>query len=341
MITALQNKLDALKISGRVSNIKETDFFTCFYIDFLPDITLNKIRARRDDLELFFEGRTVEIDTDGGRVVLKVQKDTRPAVHTTNFLSTMAGGLDGFEIPLMIGEKEDGQKLFYDLVNMPHLLAGGSTGSGKSVFMHNCILSTLASSKSGIILIDIKRVEFSLYEGIPHLAANICYNSRQAAKTLRALYKVMMSRYETLQNSGARNIQEYRNRGGKMQYITVFIDELADLILSNRSIEDTLVRIAQLGRAAGIHLVLATQRPDASILSGLIRTNIPSRVCFAVQKATDSRIILDTSGGEKLRGAGDGLFMPIGSKTPVKFQAPYINTEDLEKLIEVARHVND
>lgn len=341
MIKSLENKLDALRISGRVSDIIDNDFFTGYKVDFLPDVTINKIKARAADLSLFFEGRPVEIETSGGAVVIKVLKEDRATVNINPFFQDIADGIGGHEIPFIIGQTENGTRLLYDLVKMPHLLAAGSTGSGKSVFLHNCILSALVSSKTSVILIDIKRVEFSIYEDIPHLAAPVCYTAREALETLKALCAVMDKRYSTLKTAGARNIMEYRDGGGKMQYITVFIDELADLILSNNRIESYLVRLAQLGRAAGIHLVVATQRPDASILSGLIRANIPSRVCFAVQKSTDSRIILDQTGGEKLRGAGDGLFMPIGSKTASRFQAPYITTGQLLETVEAARHCND
>lgn len=342
MIKALENKLQALKIPGRIVSVSDNDFYTLYNVAFNDDITLNKIRARREDISLFFDGSAVDIETDGGSILLKVPKKTGPNVSIYPFFKDLNNkAIDDQIIPLIIGKNEDGQRLYYDLCNMPHVLIGGATGSGKSVFMHNCILSALACCKTSVVLIDVKRVEFSIYENIPHLAAPICYNSRDALKTLTAVCDVMSARYETLKQHNARNIKEYRDNGGKMQYITVFIDELADLILSNNKIEHYIIKLAQLGRAAGIHLVVATQRPDASILSGLIRANIPTRVCFAVQKATDSRIILDVGGGEKLRGAGDGLFLPIGSKSPLHFQAPYISTPDLLKLIDSARHCND
>lgn len=336
----LEKKLQALRIPGTVAAVSENSFFITCRVNFASDVTINKVKARRDDLALFLGG-PVEIETDAGAVLIKLQKNGRGVIGLYDFTCDISNGVDGLEIPVIIGQTENGEKLYYDLVKMPHMLAGGATGSGKSVFMHNCILSMLYSCKVNLILIDVKRVEFSIYEGLPHLAAPICYDSNTAVDTLRTLCGVMSRRYETLQGNGCRNIQEYRNRGGEMNYICVFVDELADLVLSNGKIEEYMIKLAQLGRAAGIHLIVATQRPDSHILSGLIRANIPTRVCFAVQKATDSRIILDMSGGEKLRGAGDGLFIPIGSKNPVRFQAPYISTAGLEKAVELARHVND
>lgn len=339
--TALENKLTALKIPGRTVSVSDNDFYTLYNVAFNDDITLNKIRARREDISLFFDGAAVDIETDGGSILLKVPKKTGPNVSIYPFFKDLKNGIDDQIIPLIIGKNEDGQRLYYDLCDMPHVLIGGATGSGKSVFIHNCIYSVLRSGLSHVVMIDVKKVEFSIYENIVHLCAPICYTARETLETLRKVCIVMDKRYETLKENNVRNISEYRKNGGDMQYITIFIDELADLLMTNKNIEKYIIRIAQLGRAAGIHLVTATQRPDSTILSGLIRANIPTRVCFAVQKAMDSRIILDMPGGERLKGKGDGLFLPIGSRTPIHFQAPYISTPDLLEIIETARRRND
>lgn len=333
MITTLENKLDALKIPGRVQDIKENNFYTNYHIVFSPEVTLNKIKARRDDLQLFFDGSAVDIETDGGNVVIKVAKNNRDIIGLYDFTCDI-DNLTDYEIPLIIGQKENGQKFYFDLVKAPHILAGGATGSGKSVFIHNLIISTLCAGKVALVLIDVKRVEFSIYEGIPQLAAPVSYDPKTAYQTLKNLNHEMERRYKLLKDNNCRTIKEYRDSIGRLDYIAVFIDELADLVLSNKKIELELIKLAQLGRAAGIHLIVATQRPDASILSGLIRANMPTRVCFAVQKAVDSRIILDMSGGELLKGSGDGLFIPIGSKNPVRFQSPYITTRALLETVE-------
>lgn len=338
--TLLEQKLSALKIPGRVQTVSENDFFTVYNIAFNADITINKIKARKDDLSLFF-GVPVDIETGSGLVKIKAKKDGRRVIPLYDFTVDIKNQTEK-NIPLIIGSTEDGRRLFYDLTKCPHILAGGSTGSGKSVFMHNLILSTFYSSGVNLLLIDVKRVEFSIYDNIPHLVAPICYDSKTALNALKNLCFEMDKRYKLLKDTNVRNISEYKQNGGKMNYICCFIDELADLMLSDKRIEKYLIRIAQLGRAAGIHLVVATQRPDSNVLSGLIRANIPTRVCFAVQKSTDSRIILDTSGGEKLGGAGDGLFLPIGSKNPIRFQSPYISTEGIQAAADIARkvHVN-
>lgn len=332
-IDAIQAKLSALKIPGIVTDINETGFATDISISFNPDVTFSRIKSRVSDLSIFF-GCNVEILSRSTEILLKIHNKQREVVASYDFFKEISGGCRKEVLPLVIGQDETGKRLFFDLVKAPHLLAAGSTGSGKSVFVHNCILSHIYSGRSSICLIDVKQVEFSLYEDIPHLAADIAYNSRDALNLLKNLCFTMDNRYTKLKSHGCRNIAEYP---GKMQYITLFIDELADLMLSDKRIEKYLVRIAQLGRAAGIHLIVATQRPDATILSGLIRANIPSRVCFAVQKATDSRIILDRTGGEKLQGNGDGLLLPIGQNTPVRFQAAFTPTETIQKVVDIAR----
>ena len=341
-IKSLEYKLQALKIAGRIAGYSDNDFYKCYTIYFDPNITLNKIKSRADDIGLFCGGiAEIETDHQTGAVILKILKRDRARVVIYDFTQELNAGKISGEIPLIIGSSENGTRLYYDLTTCPHLLTAGATGSGKSVFMHNCIVSAIYSGKCNIVLIDVKRVEFNRYENIPHLCHSIAYNPRAAFIALKDVNAEMIRRYELLKDNNCRNIQEYRQNGGKMNYITVFIDELADLLLDDQRIEKQLVKIAQLGRAAGIHLVVATQRPDAQIISGLIRVNIPSRVCFAVQKTADSRIILDQKGGENLRGAGDGLFLPIGSKHAVRFQAPYISTAALDEFIETARHVND
>ena len=337
----LSDKLTALKIPGTVTKTENNGFYTCYHVLFNPDITLAKIKARRDDIALFLDV-PVEIETgSGGAVIIKALKERRDPVGVYDFTCKLADGIPGHEIPLMIGTSETGSHIFYDLAKMPHLLAGGSTGSGKSVFMHNCILSTFYSGNCNLMLIDVKRVEFNIYENIPHLITPVIYDPAAAYKQLKNLCYEMDRRYQLLKDNNCRNVKEFRDRGHKLNYIAVFIDELCDLLMNNKKIESLIIRLAQLGRAAGIHLVVATQRPDSVVLSGLIRANIPTRVCFAVQKATDSRIILDAAGGESLRGAGDGLFLPIGNRSPVHFQAPFISTDALINAVKLARRVND
>lgn len=334
MTAALENKLNALRIPGKVINVSDNYFYTVFSVQFRDDIPLNRIKARKDDISLFLGSSNIDIETGKGQILLKVPKMKKDLLNIYDFTRDIFN--NDYKIPLIIGKAENGDNLYYDLVKCPHLLVAGSTGSGKSVFMHSLILSCLYSG-CNLAMIDVKKVEFSIYENIPHLVSPICYDNENALKLLENLCYTMDKRYETLKSNKCRNIDEYKNSGHNMNHIIIFIDELADLMLSNKNIEHYITRIAQLGRAAGIHLIVATQRPDSHILSGLIRVNIPSRVCFAVQKSTDSRIVLDCNGGENLNGNGDGLFLPIGSKAPIHFQAPFMTSEDIEKAVDMAR----
>lgn len=323
------------KINVSVAGSSENLFYSVY--DLIPgeNVTISKIKRILPDIQTWVKGSCV-LDIENG-IKLKIEHEKRPLLYSYDFTKEISEDARPEVLPLIIGEDEAGKRIFYDLVKMPHLLIGGSTGSGKSVFIHNCILSLMYGGRSSIILVDIKRVEFSLYENIPQLANSICYEVSETINMLKNLCFTMDNRYKLLKDNACRNIEEYQKNGGKMQYITLFIDELADLVIQNPKIEYYLIRLAQLGRAAGIHLVLATQRPDSTIISGLIRANIPSRICFSVQKATDSRIILDQSGGEKLRGGGDGLFIPIGSKKAIHFQAPFTSTSAIKQITGIAR----
>ena len=327
----LSLKLDALGISGDVRTIKENAFYDDIYINFLPSVTFNKVKSRKRDLEIFLDS-PVELTSGDGCIIIRLLKSERKTETLFDYLTPDLKTRG--TLPLIIGKTEDGGKLFFDLAKMPHLLIGGATGSGKSVFMNSCILSLVYGGVSGLCLIDVKRVEFSIYEGLANLNAPIAYDFRTAKKLLKNVCFTMDNRYKELQAAHCRSITEYNKKSNhKMQYITVIIDEMADLFMQDKTVEPLVVRIAQLGRAAGVHLILATQRPDSTIVSGLIRANVPSRVCFAVQKATDSRIILDESGGERLKGAGDGFFRPVGMPS-IRFQAPFIETDDIIKLIK-------
>lgn len=334
----LENKLSALKINGEVVKISENEFYFDIYIRFDMDITYNKIKARLKDLKIFLDA-PIDLSNEAGLVVLKVKKDRQtvlsPFAYYNRITKKDIPETAGKTLPLAIGQGENGQQIFFDLVKAPHLLVAGSTGSGKSVFIHNCIISLLCSAKSEIILVDVKKVEFSMYEGLSCLKTDICYDTKSTLKMLKNLVYEMEKRYDAFTSAHCRTISEYREKGYTMPYITLIIDELADLMMQDKRIEPLLVRLAQLGRASGIHLILATQRPDSTVLSGLIRANVPSRVCFAVQKATDSRIVLDMTGAENLAGSGEGLLLPIGSKKPTLFKAPYTTTQQIYDIVEM------
>jgi len=227
------------------------------------------------------------------------------------------------------------------LSQMPHLLVAGSTGSGKSIALNSLLVSLLyhASPTSlRLILIDPKMVEFSHFRGLPHLDGEVITETDQAIDRLNELTEMMDERYRFLNESNSRNILEFNeleDNSNKLSHMVVVIDELADLLMQEGSIiEDPIVRLAQKARAAGIHLIMATQRPTADIITGLIKTNVPGRLAFRVSSNVDSRVILNQKGAEALQGKGDGLFLNPAAKGLTRFQAPMVSLEEIERVTD-------
>ena len=250
------------------------------------------------------------------------------------------------EVPL--GKAVDGSARSFDLGRMPHLLVAGSTGSGKSVAVNGIISSILMKARPDqvkFLMVDPKMVELSVYNDIPHLLIPVVTNPRKAAKALQKVVDEMENRYELFSKFGVRNIAGYNSKvedwNAKSQekqiplpLIVVIVDELADLMMvASKEVEDAIIRLGQKARAAGIHMILATQRPSVDVISGLIKANVPSRVAFAVSSGTDSRTILDENGAEKLLGRGDMLFKPIDENHPVRLQGSFISDDDVERIV--------
>ena len=243
------------------------------------------------------------------------------------------------QLPVYVGYAADGEHAVFDLAQQPHLLVAGASGSGKSCFIRTLVLSLLASPqapRTRFVLIDPKRVELAAFSAIPHLARPPVTGTEDAAEVLETVALEMERRYELLQHSRARSIAEYNGRArNAMSYVVVIIDEAADLLLSGRkAVLDPLVRLSQKARAVGIHLVLGTQRPSADVVTGLLKANIPARVAFKTAGKTDSRIVLESDGAEALRGSGDGLLKTVDRLVPLRFQAPWIAANHVERVLE-------
>ncbi len=250
------------------------------------------------------------------------------------------------EVPL--GRDISGRVQTADLTKMPHLLIAGSTGSGKSVAINGIITSILMRAKPHevkLMMIDPKMVELNVYNGIPHLLTPVVTNPRKAAQALQKVVKEMEERYEKFAAAGVRNITGYnemilaRNlshgeNNPILPFIVVIVDELADLMMvASNEVEDAIIRLAQMARAAGIHMILATQRPSVDVITGIIKANVPSRMAFAVSSGTDSRTILDSNGAEKLLGRGDMLFLPMGENKPIRVQGAFISDHEVERVV--------
>jgi len=246
-------------------------------------------------------------------------------------------------LPVALGIASSSGEVFADLAKMPHLLVAGATGSGKSVCMNTVItgfLLTRTPAQLQMVLIDPKRVELTPYAGVPHLACPPVVEADRAVRVLKAVVKEMMARYAIFESSGAKNIASYNEKSAaKLPYLVVAIDELADLMLTSANeVERLIVRLAQLGRATGIHLIVATQRPSVDVVTGLIKANFPSRLAFAVSSQVDSRTILDSNGAERLLGRGDMLFLPIDRPKPMRVQGAFLTDNEVESVVRTWRN---
>jgi S-DNA-T family DNA segregation ATPase FtsK/SpoIIIE len=341
----LSQTLEDFHVKAKISNACHGPAVTRYELEPAPGVKVSKITNLADDLALSLAASSVRIEPIPGKAAIGIEVPNqelegvrlREVLEDEKFLNAKSKLTAGLGIDI------GGQAIFADLAKMPHLLVAGATGSGKSVCINTLICSILFKARPDevkFILIDPKMVELSNYNGIPHLMVPVVTQAKRAASVLNWAVQEMEKRYAKFAEHNVRNMNTYNAHfpEDKMPAIVIIIDELADLMMvAPHDVEDAICRLAQKARAAGIHMVLATQRPSVDVITGIIKANIPSRISFAVSSQIDSRTILDCAGAEKLLGKGDMLFSPIGSNKPIRVQGAFISDEEVENLLSFIR----
>jgi len=355
----IEKKAREFEAVGAVQKIHPGPVVTTFEFKPEPGVKYSRITSLGDDLCLALEAESVRIDRIPGKstVGIEVPNDDRATIVLRELLESSDYQHNTYRLPLALGKDITGRIVVSDLQKMPHLLAAGSTGTGKSVSINAMILSLLFRSRPDqvkMILIDPKRLELGLYQDIPHLLVPVVTEPKIAQNALKWAVTEMEARYKKLANRGVRNLEVYNEHkkqlpipgfsdessdaGGdreRLPYIVIVIDELADLMMTApREVEESITRLAQMARAVGIHLILATQRPSVDVITGLIKANFPARISFRVASKVDSRTILDSNGAEQLLGRGDMLFLPPGSSRLMRVHGPLVTEEEVTQVVE-------
>lgn len=339
---ALEQRLLDFGVAGKVVEICPGPVVTMYEFSPAPGIKINKVTSLADDLALALKSASVRIVAPiPGKAVIGIElaNAQRQTVSLKEILASDVFQARKGKLPLALGQDIVGQPVVTDLARMPHLLIAGATGTGKSVGLNAMICSLLYRhnpDRLRLLMIDPKRIELSLYDGIPHLLHPVVSEPKEATRALRWAVMEMERRYELLEKARARNLEGY-NRGAEehLPYLVIIIDELADLMMvSSKDVEAFITRLAQMARAAGIHLLVATQRPSVDVLTGLIKANFPARISFKVSSKVDSRTILDVMGAERLLGMGDMLFLPPGTASLQRIHGSYVSEAEIGKIVE-------
>ena len=345
--TKLQKTLYSFGVSAKVENVSVGPAITRYELKPAEGVRVSKIANLADDIALNLAAETIRIEAPipGKQAVgIEVPNKEKETVHLREVLESEEFQNNKSKLTVALGKDVAGNTELADIAKMPHVLIAGSTGSGKSVCINTIITSIIYNAKPSevkLVMVDPKVVELSVYNGIPHLLIPVVTDPKKAAGALAWAVQEMDDRYNKFASKGVRDLKGYNKAiekedgSGKLPQIVIIVDELADLMMvAAKDVEEAICRLAQKARAAGMHLVIATQRPSVDVITGLIKANIPSRIAFAVSSQVDSRTILDSVGAEKLLGKGDMLFFPSGAPKPIRVQGAFISDEEVEKVVD-------
>ena len=345
----LEATLESFGVRAKVLDVVPGPAVTRYEVQPATGVKVSRIVSLTDDIALALAAKDIRMEAPiPGKSAIGIEVPNAEVAIVTmrEVMETPTFSSAASKLSIAFGRDIAGQSIVGNLAKMPHLLVAGATGSGKSVCINGIITSILYKAtpqEVKFMMVDPKMVELNMYNGIPHLLAPVVTDPRRASLALKKIVVEMEKRYELFSKSGTRNIEGYNtlmkdNPSAVLPYIVVIVDELADLMMvAAKDVEDSITRLAQMARAAGIHLIIATQRPSVDVITGVIKANIPSRIAFGVSSQVDSRTILDMVGAEKLLGRGDMLFLPVGMSKPIRVQGAFLSDSEVEAVVEYAR----